>query len=974
MALFLKKIAAAAALAGFASAAFAGSALKSGNILEARLAGERIILQPHFAYTPPPIGNLLSVAGDSRSEGVNPYNTIYLSTNFQLSTSVSNNYAAWIFPASGNAFIPFLDYDFAVGTTTTAGQAARLKSPNTFCGMGHDGTTAVCYNGTAITTSGTQAVNKLTLSATAPASLTGKILGGAIMTNSLYPGSVIGTVTGADAFVPYSPNAWSTPLTGQTFYAYPAAQSTPYWNFIGANGDGHYSSSPKVSQDTDSMGTHSNFGNYSLCNNPSSVVSLIVGTNDMAILQTPSTPLYIQSLLNLTYILQHLGKSDCNKVVLLADELPRGISTGTTVGGYEKRTISGTSATVTNAAKFYQTVQLCYQPDGTFPVNVFVPGANDGYCLTPGSTSSGGQFVDAGAGVYNFNAADTGAKIGFAYTWKNNDAAAAPTGNILTTIHNFMRSTSCGSFTDPLSGVTYPLSGARCARDYPHVIGIDTWEAAIDSGSGSLFYNLPFTQGDGLHPQQYLGRKLGNLVWDSLPSWAKPSSVPYPPPLSTSNNPAFTGNISSGGTVTTSCTGGDTAKSHYITALSPAASTGLYGPSQTVSTGNGVGILYLSQSALGFASPPIIDCVDQANNQLHIKTGAANTNAGALTMALMVDPSTSGFFVPNGILDHRAIVTTAASGCSTTHCGTAGAGGTLSGAVTTNGSNVVTAATAYGASALSGSLYPSAVLTDTGGSHGSACLPAGAKVKSAYQTGGASPKWNLVMTAAALCDSTGDTITASTAAMSPTFGYPLGWSLSLQGMSFVTGGMGVSYGVMTNPDGDGFDSFDMVFQGTAGATSAITFANNLINITTSQLQAGITVGDKHRAQCHVDIYPGPNGHLWGVSAASVSAQDTSSVAFTAPYQSAASPPLTNIPNTTTTFAATFGNNVSTNTEYNDLDIAQGPVSYWGLTPPADTNGMTTPKFVLSNGINMTANAPVSATVRFKGCWAATVAQ
>ena len=999
-----------AALALFAAPAFADDHLTPAQTMRmaavrtynplgpSQIGGGAHSFGPSFAYTPPALANSYLIgAGDSRTEGANQHTLIYTGTTFVHSASFDRSFVGWMFPTSGNAYIPDLNYNYGVGTTSTASLAARIISGaagGTFCGNGYASLTVPCYNGTALLIGASGITSTTFQSAAATSALIGYNLEGADRGTVLSANTKITNVVGTT--VTFAPASLSAITSGKTFYAVPSTQINPYWNYLVGNYD---------AQSNDSLGNISNYGMDLCTGNPSKVVYLLDGTNDSQISSVS------QSVLNLQTILTNLGPSNCNKIVVVANEIGRGLSTGTIRGGYEVHTPSAGVLSANNTATFYDTIQLCYSPGANSVAGTaWTPSANDGLCLKANASPALGQFVDNGSGSYTVNTSDT-MPIGIAYRWKNN-ASPVLTGpyysDYLTAIHNYLSSSSCADpWVDVQNNSTsYPgvHGGAQCPGKYPWATFADTWSASVDAAALAAthqYYNKPFTMGDGLHPQQTLGRPIASLMWTATPAYAKPSSVRYPAP--TINNPGFSATISNSATAygANNCgLAAGTLKSSYLTVLSPSANTfpASYGlPNNTAAVVNttfpGLGVLYVTQSNLGITgSTTFIDCIDPITNVMHINNGNTTSSLSNIAFMLQRDNSATPSILPNGMFDHAETVAAVMPGCSATTCGTAGIPGsmngsagagtssTLSGATTTAGSNVVTAPSAYGASPLGGAgiLYPSAVLTDTG-----SCVPPNTRILSAYQTGTyqgtGSSQWNVIMSASATGSCSSDTLTASVSAMNPQWSTPLYWTSTFNGANFVTpGGLGFSYALMTNPEGDGQDSFDVVLSGvSAGTIPTVLLKNTLMGnppttrSTISNVLSAIT-NAKMRSQCHIEIFPGPNGHLWGITQVAMMAANTSSSAFTAPYQSGAS--LPNVPSTFISYTGTAGNISSSNTEYTDLDIISGPVSYQSMTPWTDTAGMTTPYFVSSFNVIGSTNAPVSATVRFKACWAAPVTE
>jgi hypothetical protein len=900
----------------------------------------------------------LDAAGDSRTHESNSFYLLYSPpTTFDNWANFGSGYAGWLYPMSGNAYIPHLSWNYGVGEQTTAGLVARVNSNRTDCNESNASSTQPCFTGVRATTSGSTASGSSTIV------LSGTSTG--VTTGTYVLGEEPAVTAGADV-TKVSVGASTTTVTlsipttslipsGTTVIFSPASASNPYWNYVPAGSDG----SP-----TDGSNNISNFGTYSLCSDPAKVAYVLIGTNDALVSTSPT-----QSLPNIVSTLHALGPSGCNKIVILADELPRGLAEGTAWGGYELHTISNGSTTVTNASLYYDTAGVCYVPTTSVPGSgqPFTPGTNDGVCLTKvASSPAQGQYSVSSGGVYTFNSADNGARVGIYYRWKS---YAVPIGtggsNYLTTIHDFIDSTQCGSFTDPISGATFPYSGIKCPGKYPWVHVASTWAQWVDPTTGINNYPLPYVATDGLHSSSYGGRLAATAMLAAAPAGAIPSKAPFP--LPTLNNAAFSGQVSSStSTETTSCTGiTGTQVKNFVSNLSPAASTGVYGVAGTISAGNGYGLLWLVSQTVGIPAGSVVDCVDTAHNLLHLKTASASASASGMAMMLQTDTTS---FLPNGLFNHNEYSTSANAQCAG-HCGTAGGNGTLSDATVTSGSNIVTAPTSISSPAVSGVLYPSATLSDSG-----SCIRAGTRVRSAYQNaaGGA---WTLVMSVNATGNCPSDTITAT----GPTVvqGVSTGWTMTLANVTWGSDTMGVSYGVVTNPDGDGYDAFDLVLQGkTSGSPPSVLLQNTLL-YATSQIQAAIGPTDSHRTLCKVQLFPGPNGHLWGVQDAALKTADETTGVFTAPGMTG----VPNSPANTYKTYATIAGTSNASFEFNDADISAGPVVIPELTSPTNVGEPSTMTVapvetvvVASTGSDDPTGGPISAVLRLKQCWAGKVTQ
>ena len=229
------------------------------------------------------------------------------------------------------------------------------------------------------------------------------------------------------------------------------------------------------------------------------------------------------------------------------------------------------------------------------------------------------------------------------------------------------------------------------------------------------------------------------------------------------------------------------------------------------------------------------------------------------------------------------------------------------------------------------------------------------------------------MSANATGNCSSDTITAT----GPTVvqGIPTGWSLSLYNVTWGADTLGVSLGIVTNPDGDGYDAFDIVLQGKNADNQPLLTLGNALMSTTSQLQTTIGATDSHRALCKVQFFPGPNGHLWGIDDDEIRIGDVTTGVFTAPGMTGVTLSPTN---TYKSYAAVFG---YTEFEFNDGDIFAGPETIAELTPPTNVgepSAMTVAPTVsvqaITSGSDNSAGGPVSAVVRLKQCWAGKVTQ
>ena len=874
-----------------------------------------------ITYTPPTLtSNLLLALGDSRTANGGQSN--YASPSFNVTWLFSNGFAGWI-PALGGGNLTVNDWNYGVGAQTTAGIAGRVSIVGNDCNN-YGSTTAACFTGTRGTNSGSIAVGAT--------SFTFALVGGSAPVAGEYiswPGAsgnygcTIASVSGAG---PYTINVapppggvrvaadcvTSTIGTGQTFAFSPPANSsafvsaTPPYPFLGSPGLGATYSDVDKSFQTQ--------GQYSPVTDPAQVVYLVAGTND-ANMDTGTT---MQSLPNLASMLDALGPSGANKIVILGDEIPRGLGNSYSVantaqnGAPEVITAAATN-TLTQAAAYYDTLEVFYAPAGTGTVP-FVAGASDGTQLTncttgtaaaPNGTATctpgAGQYSVTSGGVLSFNAADVGRQVAVHYRYT---ASAVSAGfSFLKIIHDWIDSsaadfqdcavnqTSCaGALTD------YHIPGAQYKRPWVHVA--PTWAAALDPATPACttascnvnFYPAAYTMGgsggstpDGLHPQPAGGALIANaLVTTAKAAGAYLNTTPFPSP--TVNNPiatsvswATTGTVAYGSGSCAADSHYTTAKANWATAMTPNTNTGVYGAGGTLAT---PALVFDNTSHV--ANGTHIVCVDTVNNALLLD--AAATSSGASTNVMFqLDPTS---LAGNGVFSHLngQIVTTAVTGC---------------GAANVN--------------------CPAPVVS-------------------------------------------GLTFTA---------GLPLGYLVALDAGSqtaVAAGTLAVRFGIATTPfAGDNTDWF--VFQLAGFAGTSATPSISLGATTNAMVKASEVIGDAHRASCDVKIGPGPNGRLTGITGPQVKSNDS---------QSAFTPPGTSV-STYTVWGAQAGGGAM---DFADGSLASGAPGVSGgllslkhITPISkwSTSSSTLTSTLLSLVVSAGKGDPISATIYFGHCWLGKVA-
>jgi hypothetical protein len=548
----------------------------------------------------------------------------YSGTTVTNSYSFSNGWSGFLELGAGNTLALPTGWNMGRGAQTSAGIRARDQAAANTCASATDSATLPCYSGTQLTTTASASGGTSTLTF---ASTTGVVDGQYVF---------ISTASVTPPGVTVASHTTTTVTLSAPLLANVASSVTVAFSNFSNRYDLYTGGATTPGSITDMDGNIESDGLHAACDagNGVAVVSLMGGTNDGSFQVATS-------LANMGAVLDDCGPKGANKVVLLSNMLPRGVATALS----ELHTPSANTVTVTNAASFYQDVKVVKAPvTSTVPC---AAGSGDGTVMTNCSpcTPSAGQY-NVSAGVYTFNAADTG-RVAITYTWLNQ-----PGGVWQTTLHNWAQSTQCGSYTDPTSGTTYSgVSGALCKKLRPHVVSADTWDQCLDGTSGSNNYPLPYSSVDGLHPLPWCGRNAAAAAISALqakfPSALAASAIV---PLPTANNITFTGSSSSLTSALTTTCSGTTQRNFYLTSLSPAASTGIYQ----------VGMALRTTSA-NITDGSTITCVDSTNNVAQMS--AAGTVSGSISGII---GQQSGL-ATNGLFDHNLTTNSTITGCGTSN-------------------------------------------------------------------------------------------------------------------------------------------------------------------------------------------------------------------------------------------------------------------------------------------------------------------
>ena len=614
-------------------------------------------------YSAPALVNNYALAlGDSRTG--NAGGVAYASPSFAQTWGFSNGYAGWLgAPGRGRIVLGAPssngDWNYGVGAQSTAGIAGRLGHAANDCNdVSH--LTNVCFDATKGTNSGAVAAGATSFTfalTSGPAPTVGEFV--SFPNSSGNAACVVASVSGAGPYTlgfgppPGSSLSASNCVTsaissGQNWALSPAANSSAYAANLGSADLG-----ATITDVDNSLATT---GAASPISDPAQVVYLLAGTND-ANLSSVS-----QSTTNLAAMLDALGPAGANKMVILADEVPRGLATGYSVqnatqNGAPETITAAASVTLSQSATYYDTVQVFYAPAGSGPP--FAAGANDGVQLTnctTGTTAAAngtatctpaaGQYSVSSGGVMSFNAADVGKAVSVYYRYTQN----APGGAYLRSIHDWIANT------------------AAQTRPWVHVAS--TWAATIDPASPSncttTCYPAPYVSVDGLHPEPSGGAVIANAMLSAATAaGAVNNATPFPSPAV---NNAYISAVSFANTgsftPSSDCSGQPNAtnRAYWAVTPTPAIATGVYGSAGPLATP----ALIFANVTTDIPAGTHVICID----------ATAATKGFLMDQPSAATGSTSAFIqrdgaglLPGGVFDHVNQLTSGAiTGCTAANC------------------------------------------------------------------------------------------------------------------------------------------------------------------------------------------------------------------------------------------------------------------------------------------------------------------
>jgi hypothetical protein len=850
--------------------------------------------------------NYLIVAGDSRAANSAQFPP-WQSPTFTVATNYSNGYAGWLLPLSGNAYLAETGWNYAVGAQTTAGVAGRLFSTTQYCNDAL-ATGSACFSDASAALNGAISANPSSPLTIPLSSVSGTPAAGDYITINVAVnfGCQVTSYNSATPSVTVPANCITAAAASGTAvgFAHPAHASA-FASYAVYQSSGTAGASI-TDVDTNKVNGGAYYGgSYSFMTDPAQVLFLLAGTNN-------SNRTISNTISDFQAIFNSYGPSGFNKIVVVADEMPRGLAEGyshadaTDNGVPEVWTVPSSSpyqVTVVNAASYYDTQQVLYAPCGTTttgtPANTwscgatasgvtFSAGASDGTALTQVSSGPGAGQYSVSNGVFTFNSADAGKKIAIWYRWTINPTT--PGSSYLTTIHDWLASTQCGSWTDPISSTTYPgVSGAQCSGYYPWVHVASTWTPLLDTAAAGAgyYYNLPYTLVDGLHPTPYGGALVAKAMLTA--AGAVVADLPATPyVVAGAQNYFFYGTVTTSTSAQTS-TCPTQNKSYYISGVTVGSTALTSLSAATAAAIFPVGSrLYFENATAAADNGFAVACVDVTNGLVQMSSPSTVAVAGS---------TTNWAFVQNDSASPASLI-----------------GDSLDG----------------------GNIYT-------------------------YQTNTASPIANTL------------TPSGSNIGVTVQKGVPYGWTLTLDSGSTTAasqGSLGVGYGVEQNPFGAGQDDFVIQLQGYAGTGSPLVMLSQPIQ---APVANAFATGSTQRAICRVKISAGPNGHLYGLTGAVVRFYDSNTGSFAPPGLSSGSYTIWSALHGAGAISfndaslSTGAPGVTSTSLGNVLTLDE-------LTPQAQVEGGGTNTAQMSFYVTFSANDPVSATVRFQQCRAMQVSQ
>ena len=936
-------------------------------------------------YVPPKFNNQFFAAlGDSITH--NGGGALYQSGSLSISTQAGNGYSGWLFALSGGKFVPEQSWNFGRGAQTTAGGAGRINRSGNDCNDASQGAfTVYCFTGAVatISASGNNSGQATITTTGTPTSVTG--VSPTVNTQYVEVGtanaapmqSVLSTINSSTSYT-LSQNLVSSgnnlTVVFSPFDSTSSSHSSDFASHLGASGVG--------SLTTDIENNFANTGVYSVSTDPAQVVAIHMGTNDANMTNTTTQP---QSLVNLAYMLDKLGPNGANKIVVLTDQIPRGLATG-----YSAAKASGAQI---NPGNINAAFTIASPEIHTMPASSSTCGATTGYCIT----------VDNASYFYPEPSGSTLPKVFFTPCGTTTTGTPSGHNGSVTTDYYGCGTTASGSnFTAGANDgvVLVQDSSANCNQSTPAVTapsgathyfcmssaGVMTVNSADANAVVGIYYRYLLNNSGGSNYPSYM-----SLIHD----WAASSScgsffsvsyqTSYPISGAQCNRPwvhvapTWAATIDPGAGNCVSVASGGTGLCYpapYILTdgLHPQPAGGALMANAVLNTATSAGAV---QSTTPF---PL-----ETQSNVYVVAAASGAPGTITTLC----PQSPQMAAASAAANSKSwYISGLSPAVSTQAYGAVGAG---SYAVVTNGPTfypVTYSSTGF-------TVAPTVTCLDSQNNLLQVSSPATstwsigasqvALSKTSFLANGvfvnANGQFNTSPTVTGCGASNVNCGTANYGGWSITQGAPTNWTLSLDAATqaaITSGNIKFSFGLASNPFGDGYNYEVLQMQGyLPSGNGAVSLSETIGSSADYGPAFTIKSGDLHRAQCDVRIGAGPNGRLYGLLNTIISVADHTTTNFNPPGIPSANATWYNTTNLVTGQAGGGG------MEFNDAVIATGApgvtnnlLKVSAISPPAQMGTVTSASTVgyinFGTTINYTGGDFQSWTVVIGRCGAGKV--
>ena len=293
------------------------------------------------SYVMPAMTGFLELIGHSvvsAAGGMDGSRTTFVSLNPGVGLG---GWGGWIFPLSGQAFVPDVSFQYGLGASTTAHAAGILTTTGNQCDFYSANTTSPCAQ-TEVQAKTLSTVSVGATSFTVGAPTFGAFTSGATYyVNATAPGEINFS---CQAVVTGTASPYTVTLQGSPNTSGPTSQPCQVFGTIAVNAALVFVPPADTSNfasytipvaanvtngtlDIDTVNNELSYGGYSPETDPAKIVFVQDGANDTAYpcVETTTPPgNACQTLTNLAAILDAFGPTQANKVVILSNERPYG--------------------------------------------------------------------------------------------------------------------------------------------------------------------------------------------------------------------------------------------------------------------------------------------------------------------------------------------------------------------------------------------------------------------------------------------------------------------------------------------------------------------------------------------------------------------------------------------------------------------------------------------------------------------------